>query len=211
MYIPLLNVALKGLPDWSLNERDVDVLDFLAEEQFRCFTFEGLKRRLGLHPEILSRVLNHLETEGIIKKSSEGYTLIKDLSGHISQNKLANVLLQVNLLQTYLPSDVAVEQLISDLRGRWFGLLRWLGFSETIEDVTLKWITEDGAIQIEARIYHNTLNIDAKFLKTYNTDLALKAAYQIVTYIGKLCSHSKVPSTTHVDYAKMFYVPSQKI
>ncbi len=208
MLIPLLDVTLHGLPDWSLSARDIDVLEFLGKESFRYFTFEGLKRRLGLHPETLSRILNRLEAEGIIKKSSEGYTVTKEIAHHLQQSRSRSVMSHVNLLQTYLPSDVPVEQLISDLRGRWFGLLRWLGLSETDEGVTLKWVTEDGDIQVDAKIALNTLSIEAKYLHGYNQNLALKAAYQLMTHIGKLCSRSHVPMARHVSYTNMFYVPS---
>jgi len=208
MFIPLLDVTLQGLPDWSLSARDVDVLEFLAEEDFRYFTFEGLKRRLGLHPETLSRILNRLEAEGIIKKSSEGYTVTKEIVQHLQESRSSSAISHVSLLQTYLPSDVPVEQLISDLRGRWFGLLRWLGLSETSEGVTLKWVTEDGDIQVDAKIALNTLSIEAKYLHGYNQNLALKAAYQLMTHIGKLCARSHVPMARHVGYTNMFYVPS---
>lgn len=208
MLLPLFDVALHGLPDWSLSVRDVDVLEFLAEEGFRFFTFEGLKRRLGLHPETLSRILNRLEAEGIIKKSSEGYTVTKDIAQHLKQTDLNSDMSRVTLLQTFLPSDVSVEQLISNLRGRWFGLLRWLGLSETSDGVTLKWVTDGGDVQVDARIALNTLSIDAKYLNGYNQNLALKAAYQLMSYIAKLCSRVHTPIVRPVSYTNMFYVPS---
>lgn len=208
MFIPLLDVTLHGLPDWSLSARDVDILEFLAEEGFRYFTFEGLKRRLGLHPETLSRILNRLEAEGVITKSSEGYTVTKELAQHLNHSKSNDSLSHVSLLQTYLPSDVPVEQLVSDLRGRWFGLLRWLGLSESSESVTMKWVTEDGEIQVDAKITLNTLSIEAKYLRGYNQNLALKAAYQLMTYIGKLCSRTHTPMARHVSYQDLFYMPS---
>src|SRR3989304_8120428 len=123
MIIPLLDVTLQGLPDWSLSERDVDVLAFLSEEEFRFFTFEGIKRRLCLHPETLSRILDRLEAEGIIKKSSEGYTVTKEIAKHLKQH-VGNGGESRVLLQTFLPSDMPVSELVSNLRGRWFGLLR---------------------------------------------------------------------------------------
>ncbi len=65
-------------------------------------------------------------------------------------------------------------------------MLRWLGISENNQGVTLKWITEDGAIQIAANIQGTALNIEAKFLTNNNLNLALKASYQLMSLIGKL-------------------------
>ena len=210
MIIPLLDVTLQGLPDWSLSERDVDVLAFLSEEEFHFFTFEGLKRRLGLHPETLSRILNRLEAEGIIKKSSQGYTVTKEIAKHLKQH-VGNGGESRVLLQTFLPSDMPVSELISNLRGRWFGLLRWLGLAENAEGVTLKWVTEDGDIQMDAKIALNTLTIEAKFLHGYNQNLALKAAYQLMTHISKLSVHTRAPVARTVGYfgnSDFYYMPT---
>jgi DNA-binding transcriptional ArsR family regulator len=210
MIIPLLDVTLQGLPDWSLSERDVDVLAFLSEEEFHFFTFEGLKRRLGLHPETLSRILNRLEAEGIIKKSSQGYTVTKEIAKHLKQH-VGNGGESRVLLQTFLPSDMPVSELISNLRGRWFGLLRWLGLAENAEGFALKWVTEDGDIQMDAKIALNTLTIEAKFLHGYNQNLALKAAYQLMTHISKLSIHTRAPVARTVGYfgnSDFYYMPT---
>jgi len=210
MIIPLLDVTLQGLPDWSLSERDVDVLAFLSEEEFHFFTFEGLKRRLGLHPETLSRILDRLEAEGIIKKSSEGYTVTKEIAKHLKQ-QVGNSGQPMVLLQTFLPSDMPVSELVSNLRGRWFGLLRWLGLAENGEGVALKWVTEDGDIQMDAKIALNTLTIEAKFLHGYNQNLALKAAYQLMTHISKLNTRARAPIARTVGYfgnSDFYYMPT---
>jgi hypothetical protein len=210
MLIPLLDVTLQGFPDWSLSERDVDVLAFLSEEEFHFFTFEGLKRRLGLHPETLSRILDRLEAEGIVKKSSEGYTVTKEIAKHLKQH-VGNGGESRVLLQTFLPSDLPVSELVSNLRGRWFGLLRWLGLAENSEGVALKWVTEDGDIQLDAKVTLSTLTIEAKFLRGYNQNLALKAAYQLMTHISKLSAHSHAPIARHVGYfgtSPFYYMPT---
>ena len=65
--IPLLDVNLQGLPaSYSLSERDADVLSLIDEEDLTVFTFDGLKRRLGLHPETLSRILSKMTKQKLI-------------------------------------------------------------------------------------------------------------------------------------------------
>ncbi len=46
---------------------------------------------------------------------------------------------------------------------------------------------EDGGIQVAANIQGTSLNIEAKFLTNNNLDAALKASYQLMSLIGKLC------------------------
>ena len=196
--IPLFNVDYHSFPVSSIGDRDSDILAFLSQEDFTFFTFEGLKRRLGLHPETLSRILNRLEQEGIVKKTSEGYTVTREIAKHLKLHQNSTSESRVSLLQTYLPSDMPVQQLVSNLRGKWFRLLRWLGLAETNESITLKWVTEDGDIQIDAKITETQLNIEAKFLHHTNLNRALKAAYQLMAYIGKLCA--RTPMARHVAY-----------
>ena len=164
-------------------------------EDLTIFTFDGLKRRTGLNPETLSRILSRLEQEGIVKKEHEGYRV----TTKITELKLCPTHKEVPttpLIQTFLPSDLMTQQLILSLKDKWFGVLRWLGISENTQGVTLKCLTEDGGIQIAANIQGTALNIDAKFLTNNNLNLALKASYQLMSLIGKLCITSQ--SSRHV-------------
>ncbi len=190
--LPVLNVNWQGFPsNYSLSERDADILSLIDSEELTVFTFDGLKRRTGLHSETLSRILSRLEQEGIVKKEPEGYRVTPKIT-KLKLNQLRREEATAPLVQTYLPSDFVTHQLISSLRGKWFGLLRWLGISENRNGVILKWVTEDGGIQIAANIQGSVLNIEAKFLTNHNLDLALKASYQLMANISKLCQGSHV-------------------
>jgi hypothetical protein len=183
--IPLFNVGWHGFP--AVSERDADVLSLIDEEDLTLFTFDGLKRRLGLHPETLSRILSRLEQEGIVKKDANGYTVTPKISKlRLTETRRDEP--HVPLLQTYLPSNMQVQQLIASLTGKWFGLLRWFGLTQDSRGVTMKWVTEDGGIQINANIQDNTLTIEAKFLRENNLNRALNASYQLMGYIGRLLS-----------------------
>jgi len=195
--IPLLNVGLDSFDSSYLSQRDTEVLSLLEQEDLTAFTFDGLKRRLGLHQETLSRILTRLEDEGIIKKEASGYRV----TPRIESMKLAPADAKeenVPLLQTYLPSNTQVQRLITNLRGKWFGLLRWFGLSENEKGVALKWVTEDGGIQIDAVIADSVLTIEAKFLRENNLNTALSASYQLMGHISTLCSGSA--SAKHVGF-----------
>jgi hypothetical protein len=189
--IPVLNVNWSSPnADYSLSERDADVLALIETEDLATFTFDGLKRRTRLHSEILSRILSHLEEEGIVRKEREGYRVNpKVTSLKLDQTRKDSP--TTPLIQTFLPSDLMTQQLIVSLKGKWFGILRWLGISENNQGITLKWITEDGAIQIAANIQGTALNIEAKFLTSNNLNVALKASYQLMSLIGKFAISSQ--------------------
>lgn len=186
------------IPESSLSERDADVLNLIRQEALTRFSFDGLKRRLGLHPETLSRILSRLEQEGIVEKGPEGYKVTSKIDEFQSLHSAIGDESRMSLLQTLVPTNVSVEQLILSLRGKWFGLLRWLGCTEGEDGITLKWTTEDGGIQVNVNILEPALTIDAKFLRDKDLNMALKASYQLMVYIGKLCSGSQL--IRHVAY-----------
>jgi hypothetical protein len=142
---------------------------------------------LGLHPETLSRILSRLEEEGIVKKQQNGYLVTPKMTKLRLQEPRQEEP-RVALLQTYLPSNMQVQQLVTGLKGKWFGLLRWFGLAEDNRGITMKWVTEDGGMQINANIQESTLTIDVKFLHDNNLNRALSASYQLMAYISSILS-----------------------
>src|SRR2546428_3595083 len=168
----------------ELTPRDSNILQAIQEEGLTVFAFDGLKRLLGVHQEMLSRVLDRLEDEGLLEKVSEGYRLTTRGSQPIAR-PLNSIQPRIPIVQSLLPHDVDVQRIIAGLKGRWFGSLRWLGYSQTDEGLVLKWITED-SIQIDAKFTDNYLSIDAKVGEEKDVSQAVKASHQLMSHISQL-------------------------
>lgn len=150
-------------------KRERSIIQVIVEESLDNFIFDGIKRKTGMHQQILSRTLASLEQEGIIIKTSEGYKVSDDMKRNSfallssrSSPSSSSLPAIIPLIQTILPLDIDLRQIISGLQGKWFGSLRWFGSSKTESSITLKWLTEDGKIQIEALFLDSSLSISAK-------------------------------------------------
>ncbi len=180
--------------DWNdisdFKERDINILHIIAEENLTSFTFEGLKRRLQIHSETLSRILYRLADQEILKKGDKGYTLTSKAKKLLNLNSYDSTNPNLRLLQTFLPPEIPIKKLISNLKGKWFGILRWLGYSMTNEGLYLKWITDDGGTIISAIFSRGKLYIDAKMISENNLNTALNASHQLMGYITKLTSRT---------------------
>jgi hypothetical protein len=196
--------------DWqdsysSLGQRDIDVLDIIGQEDLSGFTFEGLKRRLRAHPETLSRILDRLESQGIVEKGSDGYKVSPSVKSYLISHSSNAEEPHVPILQTLVSSDISPRQIAVSLKGKWFGMLRWLGYSENEEGITLKWVTEDGGIQIDAVFFEGRMSIEAKLLREKDLNVALRVAYQLVGYISKF--YSGACQIRRVSYSASFDQP----
>src|SRR5438046_8020550 len=159
----------------NLTPRDTGVLQTVMEEGLTVFTFDGLKRLTGLHQEKLSRIIDRLEEEGLLEKVDEGYRITARGNETIPR-PLSTALQPIPIVQSLLPRDVDLQQIISGLKGRWFGGLRWLGYSQENGATILKWIAEEDGIQNDARFADSYLSIDAKLAEGREVSQAVKAA-----------------------------------
>ena len=133
----------------NLTPRDTGVLQTVMEEGLTVFTFDGLKRLTGLHQEKLSRIIDRLEEEGLLEKVAEGYRITARGNERIPR-PLGSAMQPIPIVQSLLPRDVDLQHIISGLKGRWFGGLRWLGYTQNDEGTVLKWIAEEDGVQIDA-------------------------------------------------------------
>src|SRR3989454_11024200 len=181
---------LEQSEDIDLTPRDSNILHAIQEEGLTVFAFDGLKRLLGVHQEMLSRVLDRLEDEGLVEKVSEGYRLTVR-GNQQAPRPLSSTQPRIPIVQSLLPHDIDVQRIIAGLKGRWFGSLRWLGYSQNEEGTVLKWITEDDAIQIDAKFTEAFLSIEAKVGEEKDTGQAVKAAHQLLGFISRLYNGPK--------------------
>jgi hypothetical protein len=177
------------------SKKETSILQLIIEENLSNFIFEGIKRKTGIHQETLSRALAGLEQAGIITRSNQGYRVADNMRGHhnfpIPLGYEQSAIHVLPLIQTMLPQDVDLESILSGLQGKWFGMLRWFGYSETETSITLKWLTVDGKIQIDALFSDSSLSIEGKLQDNRDSSNAIKASHQLMQQIIRLYSKQK--------------------
>lgn len=181
--------------EFDLDERERDVLKLLSSEQNAHFSFQGLRRRLGLHQETLTRTLKRLEEAQVIERSPEGYKL-KGTGNNYSFTVGTNQSLAKPIINAYLPSQIDVTVLFQRLRGRWFSSFRWLGYSHDGTQLSMSWISEDGRMQLQARISGGKITIGADSDEGQNESGQIAAAYQLFEHITKV-AEEMVQIQTH--------------
>ena len=169
----------------DLRESDREVLELLRNEPSSAVGFQGLKRRLGLHPEKLSRALRRLARDDLVEKTELGYRIGERARDLLTPTAMKPATPSVPILQTFLPPEVHLPELATYLRGKWFGNLRWYGLMETPEELTLSWLSEDDAIQLDARLRTGALAIEAHLSEPSQFPAATVAAHELFQHIAQ--------------------------
>ena len=172
--------------DASMNARDAEVVRAIGEEGLSVFTFDGLRRITGTHPETLSRSLERLEEDGFVVRSPDGYSVTGKAKMSRGLRPAFVGERKITILRTFLPYEASAGRIVSALKGRWFDTIRWVGMSESDEGFVMKWVTEDGSATIDARFSAGLLDIDAKIAKESDLPKAVRAAHQLMGRISRL-------------------------
>lgn len=135
----------------SLDDR---ILDLLQGLQGRM-AFNGLRRKLGAHPESLSRALRRLEREGLVEHADGGYRSLSSVDGHPAawESELRP------LARVVLPRELDESTVIARLSGRWFGSLRWVGVVDRPGHRLLAWAHRDGSGAVLLGVQRGVLRV----------------------------------------------------
>ena len=150
----------------DLRDTDINILKILLgnndKNSISTFSFSGLKIKLNLHQEILSRSLRRLKELKLIEKTESGYMstptskILFPKLGNTSQIKKRKT---TQIIQINIPFKIS-DQLVRDLIGKWHGNLRWLGIIQNIVGYKLKWKDIENFIEITMNISDHDIVIE---------------------------------------------------
>ena len=167
----------------DLREHDREVLEFLSQDPSSQIAFQGLRRRLGIHPEQLSRALHRLADDDLVEHTDLGYRVTSRAMQVISPGPLRPEESGITILQTHLPANLDLRGLVQALRGTWIGPLRWYGLSELADGMRLAWALEDDAIRLETFVRPGQLVVTAKVTSPDRLDDATRLGHRLFQHV----------------------------
>ncbi len=172
----------------DLREHDREVLEFLSQDPSSQVAFQGLRRRLGIHPEQLSRALHRLADDALVERTDVGYRVTPRALQVLSPGSQRTEEPGVTILQTYLPANLDLRGLVQSLRGSWIGPLRWYGLSEFADGMRLAWALEDDTIRLETFIRPGQLVVTANVAGPSHLDDATRLGHLLFQHIAREAS-----------------------
>jgi predicted transcriptional regulator len=178
----------------DLRQSDIDILKILSENEdentIATFSFNGLKIKLNLHQEILSRSLKRLKELGLIYKTKLGYKSTKN--GKIIISKLKRIskekrsnLKYTQIMQVSVPFRLPNQQIVQNLSGKWFSNLRWIGMIQNVTGYQLKWKDIEDFIEIVLYLSNNNIIIETND-NPVNISKAFGYSTSIIESIGNV-------------------------
>src|SRR5438094_10569497 len=102
--------AREALDD--LRDHDREVLEFLSHDPSSQVAFQGLRRRLGIHPEQLSRALHRPADDNLEEHTDLGYRVTPRAMQILTPGSLPSEEPGGIIRQTYLPANLDLRTLV---------------------------------------------------------------------------------------------------
>lgn len=149
-------------PPAPIEERERSVLAELARDADARVSFQGLRRQLGVHQQVLARTLRRLEAAGLVAHEPHGYQLT-DAGSRALRDAIrpaAPASHRVTLVHALLPPHVGGGEVAAQLARRWFGGLRWYGQSVGPGETALHWIVEPQRHRVTVRVTDGSVSLE---------------------------------------------------
>jgi DNA-binding Lrp family transcriptional regulator len=187
---------------------DLTILKAMGyDEAAENLSFQGIRRKLGLHQETLSRALRRLQRDGYVERLEHAYRVSQKGMSTISQvqprihSAEASDPYSVVLLQAVLPQDFNVSSLIESLSYKWFGNLRWLGSTQSPNSTTLSWITSESGLKISVKVKDDALTIETYPRDSSSISDATRSAFELFDQVSRALKSSDRTSETRFSNA----------
>jgi DNA-binding Lrp family transcriptional regulator len=183
------------LAEGILNDRDMELLSMLYEAKDGneanglSLSFQGIRRKLGIHQETLSRGLKRLTEDGLVQKIGTEYALSRKgnqiLSRHLGLGRTKTKLQSVPILNSLIPTGLTNENIELKLAHKWFGNLRWLGSHRDRDSLFMTWTTPDGKLSLTLKLSKGYLTIESTMENDKESVYdAIQAAYDITRHVS---------------------------
>ncbi|MHA1144418.1 MAG: hypothetical protein ACTSRW_06755 [Candidatus Helarchaeota archaeon] len=206
---------IDSLDSYQLQVLLLLVLEGLAKRSISSLSFQGIKRKLNIHQQILTKALNRLlDKEFISKRSDDNHYVLSDKG----RNFLQRLLLQIKsrktsstnkwrIIEQTHKTPLTAREFLENLMGKWFGNFRWVGWFQDRDSIKVEWISTDNAYEAiashEGRNQVQQGNIVKTFLVQKSPEKSLKEleiqSKQFNIQISKLLSQApQIPSKQDV-------------
>ncbi len=156
-------------------------MEMLSAESDATYTFQGLKRRLGLHQEKLTRILRRLKDDNLVAKTSEGYRTLKQPC------KSAHHLVEGEpVIRGQLPPGIDSRLVLGKIKGRWFKNFRWVGYANALDGLSLYWITEDNRFEVRIQLSALEILVWSQATTLSESGSPVAAAYELFDRISRM-------------------------
>ena len=165
------------------------------------FTFQGIKRKAGLHPQRLSKAIKRLKEKRLIKQSlKQEYVLTE--SGETMFSKVMKYLRpsllfpKENYVRTWVslgvnPFDVELSQIVEELKGKWVGDMRFISYLETEYFCVFDWTDVSGKIHA-AILFTSSGDIEVAIVANQEQD-AIERRDELMDWLERtLSKHGEV-------------------